>query len=73
MTEVIPALLPHSVSELETSLAKLPTEVSFIHFDVLEEDIWVPLGRDFEAHLMVSDPAATVDRWIKRGAKRWAG
>lgn len=70
MIEIIPALLPKSVEELEAKLLELPDDVSFVHFDVLEEDIWAPLGRDFEAHLMVRDPGAIIPIWMERGAKR---
>lgn len=71
MHEIIPAVLPKSMEELEKSLAALPREITFFHMDVLEEDIWTHLNtRDFEVHLMVEDPEAIMDRWIERGAKR---
>ncbi len=71
MHEIIPAILPHSVEELEECLAKLPPEITFFHMDVLEEDLWTgSSGRDFEVHLMVEEPEKIMDRWIERGAKR---
>jgi len=71
MHEIIPAILPHSVEELEKSLAELPGSITFFHMDVLEEDIWTDKNtRDFEVHLMVEDPDSIIERWIKRGAKR---
>lgn len=71
MHEIIPAVLPHSVEELEDQIAKLPPETTFFHMDVLEDDIWTGSGgRDFEVHLMVEEPEKIMDRWIERGAKR---
>lgn len=71
MSEVIPAILPRSVSDLEEKLASLPEEISFLHLDVLEEDIWTdkPI-KSFEVHLMVEKPEEILERWAKRGAKR---
>lgn len=71
MHEIIPAVLPHSVEELEKMLAKLPSEITFFHMDVLEDDIWTDKNaRDFEVHLMVKDPEAIMQKWVDRGAKR---
>ncbi len=71
MHEIIPAVLPHSVEELEEQLAALPSEITFFHMDVLEEDIWTQTNtRDFEVHLMVAEPEQIMGRWIERGAKR---
>lgn len=71
MHEIIPAILPKSIEELEKSLAALPPEITLFHMDVLEEDIWTSSNsRDFEVHLMVTDPEAIMGRWIERGAKR---
>lgn len=71
MHEIIPAVLPHSVEELEKQLSGLPPEITFFHMDVLEEDIWTHQNtRDFEVHLMVEEPEKIMDRWIERGAKR---
>lgn len=75
MHEIIPAVLPHSVEELEEQLAKLPAEITFFHMDVLDPpvggDIWTSLNtRDFEVHLMVAEPETIMDKWIERGAKR---
>lgn len=71
MHEIIPAVLPKSVPELEKVLGELPSEITFFHMDVLEEDIWTDANtRDFEVHLMVADPEKIMDKWIERGAKR---
>lgn len=70
MHEIIPAILPHSVEELKKEVAALPGDITFIHFDVLEEDVWEPITQDFEVHLMVKNPDAIADKWIERGAKR---
>jgi ribulose-phosphate 3-epimerase len=71
MYEIIPAVLPHSVEELEKELTELPGSITFFHMDVLEEDIWTDKNtRDFEVHLMVAEPERFMDRWIERGAKR---
>ncbi len=75
MHEIIPAVLPHSVEELEKALEALPPEITFFHMDVLDPpvggDIWTERNtRDFEVHLMVENPEAIMARWIERGAKR---
>ena len=70
MHEIIPAILPKGEDDLKTKIAALPPEITFIHFDVLEEDIWSPIPQDFEVHLMVKDPEAIMGRWMERGAKR---
>lgn len=70
MHEIIPAVLAHSEEELTEQIAALPSDVTFFHMDVLEEDIWVPIEKDFEVHLMVAEPDKIADRWIERGAKR---
>lgn len=70
MHEIIPAVLAHTQDELKEQIEALPAETTFFHFDVLEKDLWMEPSKDFEVHLMVKDPAAIVDRWIARGAKR---
>jgi ribulose-phosphate 3-epimerase len=70
MHEIIPAILPKNEEDLLEKIALLPGEITFIHFDVLEEDIWSPIPQDFEVHLMVKDPEAIMGKWIERGAKR---
>jgi len=71
MHEIIPAVLPKSVEDLEAELAALPPEITFFHMDVLDEDIWTDKNtRDFEVHLMVEEPERIIGRWIERGAKR---
>jgi pentose-5-phosphate-3-epimerase len=70
MNEIIPAILPTDAEDLVAKANALPLEIPFIHFDVLEEDIWAPINKDFEVHLMVEHPAAIASRWVERGAKR---
>ncbi|MBX4181771.1 hypothetical protein KW807_02810 [Candidatus Parcubacteria bacterium] len=70
MNEIIPAILPKDVDDLINKVSTLPLEIPFIHFDVLEEDIWAEIQKSFEVHLMVEEPAAIAERWVERGAKR---
>ena len=70
MSEIIPALLPQNSEELKKSLSELPPEARFVHLDVLETDVWAPIDREFEVHLMVREPEKIIDKWIERGAKR---
>lgn len=70
MIEVIPAILATNVGDLNSKLAKIPQEIKWVHIDVLEEDIWTEINKDFEVHLMVQEPEAILDRWVERGAKR---
>src|SRR3989344_2540887 len=70
MHQIIPAILPKSVEDLKKKIAALPPEITFIHFDVLEDDIYTEFPQDFEAHLMVKEPDKIIERWIDRGAKR---
>jgi pentose-5-phosphate-3-epimerase len=70
-SDIIPAILATSVSDLESKLAELPKEVKLVHIDTLEEDIWTSAcDIDFEVHLMVSRPEEIMERWVERGAKR---
>jgi ribulose-phosphate 3-epimerase len=70
MAEIIPAVLAKSVSDFEIKLSEIPKEIDFVHIDVLEEDFWTDTNIAFEAHLMVEEPAAIMERWANRGAKR---
>ena len=70
MHEIIPAILPTSEKDLEEAIASLPPEITFIHLDVLEDDIYIEFPQDFEAHLMVEEPEKIMQKWIDRGAKR---
>ncbi|MDP2641808.1 MAG: hypothetical protein Q8P21_00740 [bacterium] len=70
MNEIIPAILPKDSEDLIKKTSGLPLIIPFIHLDVLEEDIWTEINKDFEVHLMVEDPAAIAGKWIERGAKR---
>jgi ribulose-phosphate 3-epimerase len=70
MNEIIPAILPKDAEDLVAKANALPLEIPFIHFDVLEEDIWALIDKDFEVHLMVEEPEKIAHRWIERGAKR---
>src|SRR3989344_2561265 len=70
MSEIIPAILPENANDLKEKISALPSEINFIHLDVLEKDIWTDIDIDFEAHLMVKEPEKIVNRWIEREAKR---
>lgn len=70
MNNIIPAILAKDASDLKEKISQLPDEIKFIHFDVLEEDIWTDINIDFEVHLMVSHPEEITERWINRGVKR---
>lgn len=71
MSEVIPAILATSISDLNLKLAEIPKEIKWVHIDVLEEDIWTDhVGINFEAHLMVAKLEEIMERWVERGAKR---
>ncbi len=70
MSEVLPAILPESAQDLVDKVALLPKEIEILHLDVLESDVWAPINKDFEVHLMVAYPEDLIERWIDRGAKR---
>lgn len=70
MAEIVPAILARGDEELKAQARALPAEVQLFHLDVLEEDVWTPIDKAFEVHLMVVDPHLIADRWIARGAKR---
>lgn len=71
MSEIIPAILATSVADLTDKLNQIPKEIKLVHIDVLEQDFWTDgIGVNFEAHLMVREPAEIIDRWVTRGAKR---
>ena len=70
MSEIIPAILPKSIEDILEKIRSLPAAITFVHFDVLEEDLWTPIDKDFEVHLMVEEPEKIAERWIERGAKR---
>src|SRR3989344_8778016 len=70
MSEIIPAILAKSIEDLLEKIRQLPGAITFVHFDVLEEDIWAPIDKDFEVHLMVENPERIAERWVERGAKR---
>lgn len=70
MNEIIPAILPTDAEDLVAKCNTLPLEIPFIHLDVVDEEIWAPINKDFEVHLMVEKPEEIAEKWIKRGAKR---
>ncbi|MEK7194088.1 MAG: hypothetical protein AAB660_00170 [Patescibacteria group bacterium] len=70
MSEIIPAILPENAQDLVEKLSQIPLEVSIVHLDVLETDVWIPMNKDFETHLMVEYPEELIERWIDRGARR---
>lgn len=70
MHEIIPAILPENVEDLIAKALGLPLEISFIHLDILEEEIWADINKDFEVHLMVEEPGKIAGKWVGRGARR---
>lgn len=71
MNEIIPAILPKDSEDLVKKVGELPLEIPLIHFDVIEgEEIWAPIDKDLEVHLMVDNPGLVAPKWIERGAKR---
>ncbi|MEX2013330.1 MAG: hypothetical protein WD897_00230 [Parcubacteria group bacterium] len=71
MSEIIPAVLATSVTDLESKLSRIPKEIKLVHIDVLEEDFWTEATRiNFEVHLMVRRAGEIMERWVERGARR---
>lgn len=70
MCEIIPAILPSSIQDMEAKLNALPKEVKLIHLDVLDEATWTDIKIDFEAHLMTPFSEESLWLWARRGAKR---
>jgi pentose-5-phosphate-3-epimerase len=70
LIEIIPAVLERNPEDFIKKVSFLPPEAKFVHIDVLETDVWEPIERDFEAHLMVEKPGEIFERWKERGAKR---
>lgn len=70
MSEIIPAILPKNEDDLISRVSSLPLEIDLFHLDVLENDVWTEIKKNFEAHLMVSDPEVVANTWVERGAKR---
>ncbi len=70
MIEIIPAILATSVAGFRDKISKIPSEIKVIHIDVLEQDFWIDVDIDFEAHLMVKEPGKIASKWVERGAKR---
>jgi pentose-5-phosphate-3-epimerase len=68
--EIIPAVLEKTEEDFIKKVSFLPPEAKFIHIDVLETDVWAPVERDFEVHLMVENPGEIFEKWKSRGAKR---
>ncbi|MBY0294404.1 hypothetical protein K2Q08_03695 [Patescibacteria group bacterium] len=75
--QIIPAVLPKSLEELETALAKLRgvaplVQVDLVGENVLEGEIIMPLWEsfDFEFDIMLKDPEAHVEQCVELGASR---
>jgi ribulose-phosphate 3-epimerase len=68
--DIIPAVLEKTEEDFIRKVSLLPAEAELIHIDVLEDDVWAPIERQFEAHLMVDEPSKIFGRWKERGAKR---
>jgi len=69
MVEIIPAILADSELDLLRKAESVPS-APMLHIDVLENDVWTDLGRNFEVHLMVENPEEIIERWLERGARR---
>jgi len=96
MTEIVPAIMPVSFTDLREKLAVVKDLVTSVQIDVMDgkfvpernwpmnespngpfaqilrEEDGLPFWNeiDFEADLMVSDPASAIDAWAVAGAKR---
>jgi ribulose-phosphate 3-epimerase len=95
MAEIIPAILPTSLRDLEEKIGIILGHISTVHVDVtdatltktsnwpyrnvdanwesiMHEDAGLPHWEDvnFEAHLMVNEPGAKCEEWIRAGVER---
>ncbi|HYF13244.1 MAG TPA: hypothetical protein VD928_03035 [Candidatus Paceibacterota bacterium] len=77
MVEIIPAILPHSVQELEEGLSKLKGVAPFVQIDLVGKNVLtgmetIPLWEsfDFECDIMLPNPSAEVQECIDVGASR---
>ena len=74
--EIIPAVLPKSLSELQEKIALLPREAKTVHLDFCDNGFLCPEifpFRDrflFEAHLMLAEPERVFDAVIRAGVSR---
>jgi ribulose-phosphate 3-epimerase len=70
VSEIIPAILPKSTSDLQDKLAHIPPEIPLVHIDVVDDRVFTDPSIDFEVHFMITDPDSVVDEWVNAGAKR---
>lgn len=77
MIEIIPAVLPKNVHELEMALASLRGVAPVVQIDLVGENILasetvMPLWEsfDFEFDIMLSDPATHIEKCVALGASR---
>jgi ribulose-phosphate 3-epimerase len=83
--EIIPAIMPESFEDLNEKYSLVKDFVQMVQIDVMdgkfvpsknwpyiqgEENNLPKIDFDFGMDLMVSDPEAVVEAWIKAGAKR---
>lgn len=83
MIEVIPAIIPKNIQEVEEKIRLVEPYVTWVQLDIMD-GVFVPNAtwnnpaeldaQDYsvflEAHLMVTDPANQIDGWIAAGIKR---
>lgn len=77
MIEIIPAILPKNLDELEAALANLRGVAPLVQIDLVGEDILegqevMPLWEnfDFEFDIMLRDPESHVEHCVALGASR---
>ncbi|MBY0472746.1 hypothetical protein K2Q00_00460 [Patescibacteria group bacterium] len=77
MIEIIPAILPKSVDELEMALVRLRDVAPMVQIDLVGENILadetvMPLWEhfDFEFDIMLPDPEAHIEKCVALGASR---
>lgn len=77
MVEIIPAVLPKSIGELEEGLLRLQGVSSLVQIDlvgtnILDNEEAMPLWQEFnfEFDIMLPDPASEIERCIDMGASR---
>ena len=85
MIEIIPTVVPNSLSEINEVSERYSSFASFFHIDVADgrfapNTTWLPSegdrlpkGYSYEVHLMVSDPCAIGLSFVKAGAHTLIG
>lgn len=68
--QIIPAILASDEKDFAKKLSEIPREITLIHIDVLERDVYTRIQTPFEVHVMSSDFESEAERWLKRGAEK---